>query len=158
MELALSTDDSDYLRMLLEYGGDPNQRVGEGTTTVIYQAVMYNQIVNVRLLIEAGANLNHQDSSGKTPMLTAANINNYDMIFFFLEHGADPTIKNRWGYDLPGKIKLYADRAMEFKQYRWYLLVVEELKSRGLIESDWNPVQHATRKEVEKLRKQEVLP
>ena len=158
LELAASADNSDYLLLLLEYGGNPNQRFGEGTRTIIYQAVMYNQTENVRLLINAGADMDHQDLSGKTPVITAANINNYELVYLFLEKGADPTIMDRWGYDLSGQIMLFADRAMEFKQYKWYLMVVNELKSRGLLESEWDPVQHATQNEVNKLRKQGLVP
>ena len=158
MELAASADNSDYLLLLLEYGGNPNLMIGNGTRSLINQAVIYNQTENVRLLIEAGADMDHEDFSGKTPMMTAANFNNYEIVYLFLEKGADPTIISRWGNDLSGQIKLIADRAMEFKQYKWYLMVVNELKSRGLLESNWNPIQHATQEEVNKMRKQGLVP
>ena len=158
LELAASADNSDYLLLLLEYGGNPNLMIGNGTRSLINQAVIYNQTENVRLLIEAGADMDHEDFSGKTPMMTAANFNNYEIVYLFLEKGADPTIISRWGNDLSGQIKLIADRAMEFKQYKWYLMVVNELKSRGLLESNWNPIQHATQEEVNKMRKQGLVP
>ena len=157
-EIALGINDASYLASLLKYGMNPDQPIAFAGNTVMRHAILHSQIKQVRLLVEAGANLNHQNDAGQTPMLVAANVNKYDLVYLFLEEGADPTIKDVWGKALSGQIKLFADRAMEFKQYKWYLSVVNELKSRGLIESDWNPVQHATPKEVNQLQKQGLLP
>lgn len=157
-EIALGIEDASYLALLLNFGMNPDRPIAFAGNTVMYHAILHGRINQVRLLIKAGANLNHQNDSGKTPMLMAASVKKYDMVNLFLEKSADPTIKNVWNLDLAGTIKRYVDRAIEFRQYKWYVLVVEELKSRGLIESDWNPVQHATRKEVDKLRKQGLIP
>ncbi len=159
-EIALTIDNGSYLSLLLKYGMSPDRPIAFAGNTVMRHAILHSRINQVRLLIEAGANLNHQNDSGQTPMLMAAGINKFDMVYLFLENGADPTIKDVWNYDLSGMIKLYADRGMDPRgeQYKGYLLVVDELKSRGLIESNWNPTLPVNQKAVDDLRKRGLLP
>lgn len=158
MEAAAIVEKSEFLRLLLVHGADPNHRVGYGerTRTVIYEAIINRAMKNVQLLVEAGADMNHQDLSGSTPIMTAAGVKNFDMVWFLMERGADITIKNRWGNDLTWMVNEYGDRGIKpsSKYYRYYLKVVTELKNRGLIDPDWNPTQPAHAKEVERLRRQ----
>ncbi len=154
-EIVLGIEDPSYLALLLKYGMNPDRPIAFAGNTVMYHAILHGRINQVRLLVEAGANLNHQDDSGRTPMMMAANINNYDMVYLFLEKGADPAIKNVMGSDLSRRLKLFADRGVDPRgeQYKYYLLVVDELKSRGLIESSWNPTLPVNQKVVDKLRR-----
>lgn len=135
IELAAIAENSDYLRLLLKHGADPNHDVGYGKRTLIYEAILNNRTENVRLLIEAGANIDHQDLSGSTPMMTAAGIKNFDMVHLLLGKGADVRLENRWGNDLAWMVMEFGDRGMKKggEQYRWYQKVVEELKKRGLL-------------------------
>ncbi len=136
IELAAIAEDCEYLRLLLKHGANPNTALSYGDRTVIGGAVMNNRMGNVRILIEAGADLNHQDISGSTVMITAAGINKFDMVYLFLQKGADPKIKDRWGYDLAGMISEFGDSGVQrgSEQHRWYFKVVEELRARGLID------------------------
>jgi ankyrin repeat protein len=138
LEFAASSEGSDYLRLLLKYKGNPNTiSSGQlGDRTIIFDAIMHNQIENVRILIEAGADINHQDSSGSSPIMTAAGIDNYDIVFLLLEKRADPKIHDRWGYDLAKMMTKFGARAIarNSEQYQWYLKVVEEMKKRGLLQ------------------------
>lgn len=136
MELAAIAESSEYLRLALKHGGNANFLVGYGDRTIIYEAILNNRTDNVRTLIEAGADLAHRDTAGETPVATAASINNYDMVYLFLAKGADPSIKDRWGYDLAGLMKKYGTRGIkpDSEQYQWYLKVVAEMKKRGLLE------------------------
>ena len=53
-----------------------------------------------------------------------------------LESNADPTIEDRWGYDLAWMIEEFGDRGMERggEQHGWYLKVIDKLTSLGLLE------------------------
>jgi ankyrin repeat protein len=157
MEAVVIMENSEYLHKLLSHGADPNHRVGyaERTRTVIYEAIINRAMKNVQLLIESGADVNHQDLSGATPIMTAAGVKNFDMVYFFIQRGADLSSINRWGNDLVWMINEFGDRGIKpsSDQYRWYLKVVKELKNRGLIDRDWNPTQPAHAREVERLRR-----
>lgn len=138
IELAAIAENSDYLRLLLKHGANPDHDVGYGERTVIYEAILNNRTENVRLLIEGGANIDYQDVSGSTPMMTAAGIKNFDMVYLFLQKGANAQLKNRWGNDLAWMMMEFGDRGMKKggEQYGWYQKVVEELKKRGLLSDE----------------------
>jgi hypothetical protein len=167
MEYLVELDVSEYLKLALQYVGNPNFVVESfypsgklsSSSTIIYSAIMGNRFENVRMLVRAGADLDHGNFSGETPSQVAAAIANFDMVFFFLEQGADPTIKDNFGYDLSAQIRSSGDGGINPKseQYGWYLKVVKELKRRALIEEDWNPTQPAFRKEVEELKRRGLL-
>lgn len=134
-ELALGADDPSYLKLLLKHGMSPDHPIAFNGNTVMHTAIMDSRMNQVRLLVEAGADLNHQDDSGETPMKKASSINHYTMVLFFLERGADPTLKNKWGHDLASNIKRFGYRGVDRgKQNRKdYDKVVEILKGRGLL-------------------------
>ena len=138
---ALGADDPSYLKLLLKHGMDPNRPIAFAGNTVMDTAILHNRMNQVRLLVEAGANLNHQDGSGITPAKNAATVHNYTMVLFFLENGADPTLKNKWGYDLVSHIERFGYRgAYRGKQNRKdYDKVVKYLKNRELLEENFDP-------------------
>ncbi|MDB6168065.1 MAG: Ankyrin [Verrucomicrobia bacterium] len=124
-----------YLRLALRHGGDPNASAGYGNRTIIFESIMNNRLPNVQLLIEAGANLNHQDISGSPPIQDAATIGNFDMVYVLLNSGANPKLKDRWGYDLAADIEKYGARVTkgDREQHKWFLKVCTELQQRGLL-------------------------
>ena len=136
MEAAALMENTEYLRLALKHGGNANFSAGIGKDTVIYEAILNHRIGNVRTLIKAGADMNHRNFSGITPMMKAASIDQYDIVHLLLEAGADPTIKNRWNNDLGWMVTNYGDRMIKPKseQHEWYLKVVKELKRRGLMD------------------------
>lgn len=136
MELAAIAENPDYLRLALKHGGNPNYPLGYGNRTIIDEAIMNNRLENLRILTEAGADINHQDSFGSPPIMAAARIRNYDMVYFLLGKGADPTIIDSAGSDLASFLKKFGQRGVkpDSEQYQWYLKVVAEMKKRGLLE------------------------
>ena len=68
--------------------------------------------------------------------MTAASIDNYDMVMLLLESGADPKLLDRSGYDLAKMMTKFGARAIarDDEQYQWYLKAVAEMKKRGLLE------------------------
>jgi hypothetical protein len=136
MELAAMAEDPEYLRLVLKHGGNPDFPVGYGDRTIIYEAIMNNRLENLRILAESGADINHRDSFGSPPIMSAARIRNYDMVYFLLSKGADPKIVDRAGSDLATFLTKFGARAIapDDQQYQWYLKVVAEMKKRGLLE------------------------
>ena len=97
LELAAMLEDSSYLRALLAAGADPNQIVNASQQTAIYHALLHRRYDNVSLLLEKGANVNHQSKSLTTPIGEAVYQGAYASALFLLRAGADPAMKNRWG-------------------------------------------------------------
>lgn len=133
--VAAGANDVRFLRLLLKNGMDANQSIEFAGNTVLYDAIRSGRMENVEILVEDGANLDHQNDSGKTPMLSAASFKNYHMVYYFLKQGADPKIENMWGYDLAGVVDRYRDRGMKpgSVYHENYLKVVDELERRGLL-------------------------
>jgi uncharacterized protein len=104
---ARNSSDSDWLRTLLKHGANPNlvcPKWGDqgdvdfsAGTTPLFDAIDSGCIENVDLLIQAGADINHQDNFGNTPMIHGAMIGNFSMVLRLLEASADHRIRNNDG-------------------------------------------------------------
>ena len=142
---------NEYLELALQHGGDPDFLVESfypggklsSSDSIIYSAIRRNRFDSVQMLVRYGANLDYRGFSGRTPSEAAATIDRFEMVFFFLEQGADPTIKNNFGTNLIDKILEYGcvDIDPKGQQCDWYLKVVDKLKDQSLIDADWNPNQ-----------------
>lgn len=128
IELAAIAANRRYLELLLAHGANPNAPTGGASRTVIYSAIFNLRLENIQLLVEHGADLNHQDGNGQTPSATATDTKAFELVFWMLEHGADPTIANNWGYTLATKI---AEGAERHGDDPWYQKVAEWLRERG---------------------------
>ena len=128
MELAASAKDPRYLSLLLRHGGDPNALAVYGNKTIIFAAILHGRIDNVRLLVEAGADIHARDGDLATPLHDARAVRSYDIAYYLLEQGADPMLKNEWGYSVVDQIKQFKDRGVGDKEMHvWYVKVVERL-------------------------------
>ncbi len=92
MYSAADASDPRFLAAAIKAGGDVNLKGVRGTP--IFGAIGANGD-NVRLLVTKGANLNILDTKelGEPPMMAAAALGDYNDVYYFLIHGADPSIK-----------------------------------------------------------------
>ena len=65
--------------------------------TVLYLAARSGYHDTTLHLIKAGAPVNHQQVDGSTPLHGASYYGQKEIVEMLLEHGADPTVKNRFG-------------------------------------------------------------
>ncbi len=93
-------------------------------------------IEKVKLLVEAGADINHQNEFKTTPLYEATLKEHYDVVLYLLQKGADYTIPI---FDLPDSKKVYlADQLrhdvfpLDSKKYKDKMLVVDFLKQKGI--------------------------
>jgi uncharacterized protein len=134
-------DDTKYIKLLLKYGADPNsEEVGErrpGSTvrsTPLLEA-SGRSLEKVRILVEAGANINYSNEFGVTPLSRAYLLGNYEIVLFLLKQGADykTPIIEREGEKLfladMLREKMYA---IDSKEHKQKMAVVAFLEQKGV--------------------------
>ncbi|KAJ4319579.1 hypothetical protein N0V84_006309 [Fusarium piperis] len=89
LEEAAASGDLATVRLLLEYGEDPNRRGRDGWSA-IHWAAEEGHLEIVRLLLNAGANPNAVSSYGTSPLHCAANGGHVSIVSFLLLHRTDP--------------------------------------------------------------------
>jgi ankyrin repeat protein len=137
MEISARLENSEYLRALLENGGNPNTIVNEEwQMPVLYRAIMNRRMRNVQALLEYGANVNFRDKSGATPLTQAVTARQFEIALFLLRHGADPTVELDTGSTVVDFIHKYGDRGIDTRtdDLAAYRDFIAELKERGLLE------------------------
>jgi uncharacterized protein len=78
--------------------GNRNQVKDGGGLTALVLASREGDLDTVKVLVEAGADVNQKTNYGWTPLLTATNNKNYKIGKYLLDHGADPNIANNGGW------------------------------------------------------------
>lgn len=86
----------EILRLLLKYGGNPNDYVTlneyvthERSTKTPLTAASSGSLSKVKLLLDAGADIEFTVKKGRTPLYHAALGNRFDVIKYLLDNGAD---------------------------------------------------------------------
>lgn len=138
MDVASRMDDSQYLKILLEHGGNPNLHVNDWNEPVLHRAIMYRQLDNVKLLVEHGADINHQDKSGTTPLMQAVLGTMYEIALYLLKQGSDPNLSNKHGVNAVALVERFGEGGInkESNDLAAYREFIEELKERGLIKEN----------------------
>lgn len=79
------------VQLLIELGADIHQKSANNlAVTPLHSAVAGDHLEIVKMLLNAGANVNARQNGGFTPLHSAAQNNNSEMINILLEFGADP--------------------------------------------------------------------
>jgi len=125
------SDLSEFLELALEYGGDANW-LG-GNSTIINPAITFGRVENIKILIDAGADVNFQNRvSGGTPLHAAGGTRQYQIAYMLLEAGADPRINDNNGQNgLLGPIEK-SGRPGGDDVYAWRQKVIEYLRGIGM--------------------------
>jgi ankyrin repeat protein len=132
---------SDYVRLFLKYGGQVNDYAPNGTnlnTSPILAASCY-RLESVKLLVEAGANVNFEDTLTKPPttaLYYASLYEEIEIIKYLLEHGADYKkllfVGNHNRQDYIMDFLRRMDFSNDSKKNKTKQEVIEFLEKRGL--------------------------
>jgi ankyrin repeat protein len=134
IELVVGAINTGFLQAALDAGFDPDHTPDpDAKGTLLYTAVMMGHEKAAKILLAAGADVNWKDKYAVTPAGKAQAINDYKLVSLFFEHGADLTIKNKWGFDIADNMKDYGTRGVGPEQKPYFDKVVAELERRGLI-------------------------
>jgi len=75
-----------------------NDPLDGGELTALTYAARSNDVESVKILLEAGVNINQVSGYGWSPLLVATQNRYYKLGAYLLEHGADPNLANKGGW------------------------------------------------------------
>ena len=90
------SDNPAFMKALLAGGMSPN--VINNYQPIIFNAASEHSFAVLKLLVDSGADINAQDSAGKTAIINALAGMELDQVVYLLEKGADPTLKTVPGW------------------------------------------------------------
>ncbi len=119
--------DSRFLEAALKYNGNPNL-IGSSQTTPIYFSATNGLILNLKLLVKAGADINHKDSIGNPPIVDAVSLSEFKTAYSMLELGASFDFKNKFNVSLEYYVngKMHLDLGKE--ENMWRKKVIQYIK------------------------------
>ena len=88
----------DVVRFLLDNGADTTALDASNARTALMHACLSGSTQCVRLLLQAGAQVNAKDSFGMTALMMAATTGELDMVRCLVRAGADICGQDEWGY------------------------------------------------------------
>lgn len=138
MQFAAMAENPDYLILALQHGGSSNAPDSLMDQSILNTAIENRRKENIRILVNYGADLNHPDRAGFTPLMHCVTSDEYGLALVLLELGADPSIKNPRGRNVGDLVSKYRDKGIkilgkEKEQRSSYEQFVSELKRRGLM-------------------------
>jgi len=91
---------------------------------------MGRNIKSVALLLANGAQIDFQNSNGRTPLMT--NDGDYYTVYYLLKMGADPFLTTKTGHTIWADV-LVSQKRMDpdSESYYWLGKVIELLKQKG---------------------------
>ena len=136
LTLAASMGDSKYLEELLKHGAKPNLAVGHPSLrTAIFTASFYRETNNVSILLKYGADIDWKTAGDVTPLHQEINGNSFAMALFLYHSGANPLIKNKWGYSPIDTLKEFGDKGIVSRaDEKAYKQLLKEFKKDGLLD------------------------
>ena len=126
--------DERFLSEILQAGGDPNLIIKQGAFSgrPLHEVMLHDNraMEKVKLLLAAGADINGLNSTGQTAMMSAVTANQFDVVSFLIDAGADTQIKDAYGNSLA----IYVERVLEMPgasrhkaQLKWQKVVQTKL-------------------------------
>ncbi|MCW3105924.1 MAG: uncharacterized protein JWQ09_430 [Segetibacter sp.] len=139
--LAAGAEDSDFLKILLEHGANPDGR--ENDEPAMWNVILSKNWNNMDLLIRYGVNLNLIDKNGRTAIYKLATYNQYEKVAFLLDKGADYSIADKTG----GTVALEVQETKlnpESPYFKWQQIVKQKLIAKGVkfpVKRPWEKIQ-----------------
>lgn len=128
---ALRSKNPSFLSAALSHGGNPNIVGGILGGPLIFAATGPNEKDKASLIIEAGAKINSRGHNNRTPMMAAASLGQFDVVYELLSSGADPTLRDLDGRSLKDVIE-FRRKTMDpnHELTRWMHKVIERLEGQ----------------------------
>jgi ankyrin repeat protein len=129
---------SDFLKLLLKYKANPNFVTKNDSTIMCTPliAASANRLESVKLLVDAGAEVNYIAKNFRSPLQSALKSSKPDIVIYLLEKGA--VYDNPLGKTIDGKDIMITDLLrtwtypLNSKEYQKKMEIVKLIKSKGL--------------------------
>lgn len=132
MSLAAQMVDLSFVDVLLQNRGNVNVVNRLTKTTPLFNAIDAHRLENVQFLVQHGANIDAKEEHQETPIHVAGEANQYDIILFLLNAGANPKATNVWGKTIEYYI-LHNGFDPKSPQAPYREKVIDFLKKRGML-------------------------
>jgi ankyrin repeat protein len=106
---AASKGEEAIFKRLLDAKVDVTVLGGEYMSTPLTYAAIYLPTDSIRLILDAGADINHVDNEGDTALIVTAGLGDHETVRLLLDYGADVLVQNNEGLNALSKA-LAADR------------------------------------------------
>lgn len=134
VQLTLEVADPGFLKAALRQGLDPNYVLDKDSNeSLLFLAGGRHNEPALRLLLDSGANIEQQNHLGYTALGEAMLRCDFKTMWFLMERGADPTVKNVFGHDLSWQLREYGSRGVRPEHRESFEKIVDELVRRGLL-------------------------
>ena len=110
--LAARKGNAEILQLLLRSGAQINQLAEDRSCSAIFDAALGNQKNIIKILIEAGADVDIQSKDGQTALVVAAGSGYDEIAEMLFKAGADPDIKDCLGSSARKYASLFGRKAM----------------------------------------------
>lgn len=125
-------NDQRFLAAAIEHGGDVNLVSGERRETPIFKAVTPEGKHNLDLILEANAKIDFRRKNGDTPVMVAAALGQFDVVYKLIAAGASIDIENEFGKTLLDTIRLRRKTMAPGNELtEWMNRVIAVLEDRG---------------------------
>jgi hypothetical protein len=94
---AVLTENVEALQQHIAASSNLNEKDPFGGSSPLITAAVFNKPKMAQMLIDAGADINFQNSDGSTALHSAAFFCRLEIVKMLLDKGADKTIKNKYG-------------------------------------------------------------
>jgi ankyrin repeat protein len=133
MFLVCLMDDSSYLETTLNYTKRVNNSTINCNALSNTISISKNSLAKVKMLVAAGVKINQKNSMGDPPIVTAGIINQWHIVYYLLQAGADPMLTSNDGMSLIYLIEK-SNELMSRKGFRYQYLLrcAKLLKDKGI--------------------------
>lgn len=136
LETVLASEDPAFITAALRQGLDPDYVPFPDpfdSRSLLFFAVQASSIPVAAALLDHGADIDRTCVAGYTPLADAGRGCDYNMAWFLLNRGADPTIKDKIGHDFVWGLKEYGTGGVWTGHEKSFEAIVAELVNRGLL-------------------------
>lgn len=97
LHTAVLTDNLDAVKQHVAVGSNLNEKDPYGGSSPLITASLFGKPDAVKILIDAGADVNFQNNDGSTALHTGAFFCRPEIVKLLLENGANKSLKNKFG-------------------------------------------------------------